>query len=292
MRRLAEIKGDAARGEMVYRRSSLQCATCHAIGGVGGKVGPDMTSLGASAPVDYIIESLFDPNAKIKENYHSITVLTEDGQVFSGIESGSTEDELVLRDATDKVIRIPEAEVVQTKPGKSLMPEGLLDRVSQQDQLDLIRFLTRLGKPGDYDASRQTVARVWEVFPGTHRIEQQGNEGIVSGTRAEGWKPLQARVSGRIDREVLQKLTAQPRNISLVNLYLRTRVEVGSDTVARFELENLQRANLWIDGQPAGSITDPVKLSAGEHTVLLQIDARDLPESITLRSEDVTFVAD
>lgn len=292
MRRLAEVKGDAARGEMVYRRSSLQCATCHAIGGVGGKVGPDMTSLGASAPADYIIESLFDPNAKIKENYHSITVLTEDGQVFSGIESGSTEEEMVLRDATDKVIRIPEAEIMQTKPGKSLMPEGLLDRVSQQDQLDLIRFLTQLGKPGPYDASRQTVARVLEVFPGTHRIEQQGNEDILSGAREEGWKPLQARVSGKIERDTLQALTAQPKNIALVNMYLRTKVEVGSDTTATFTLENLDRANVWVDGQPVGTIGDPLHLSAGKHTLLLQIDARDLPESITLSSEDVTFIAE
>ncbi len=67
--KLVSDKGDPHRGEEIYRRRELACATCHAIGGVGGKVGPDMTSLGASAPIDYIIESLFIPNAKIKEGF-------------------------------------------------------------------------------------------------------------------------------------------------------------------------------------------------------------------------------
>jgi HEAT repeat protein len=52
---LVEHDGHPGRGEVVYSREDMQCMTCHAIGGVGGKVGPDMTSLGASAPIDYLI---------------------------------------------------------------------------------------------------------------------------------------------------------------------------------------------------------------------------------------------
>lgn len=290
IRRLVEMRGDASHGELVYRQQSLQCVTCHAIGGVGGKVGPDMTSLGASAPIDYIIESLFDPNAKIKENFHSVTVLNEDGQVFAGIEQGSTDDELVIRDATGKLIRIARDEVVQVKQGKSLMPAALLDRVSQQDQLDLIKFLTRLGKPGEFDASRQTVARVLEVFAGTHRIEQEGNGDIIAGKPIDGWKPVQARVSGKIDGETLKQLTAQPRHISLVNIYLRTQVEVGSETAATFTVDNIDEAHVWVDGEDQGTTKQPIQLKPGKHTLLLQIDARDLPGSIAIRSENVTFV--
>ena len=69
-------EGNPERGESVYNRADLQCINCHAIGGVGGKVGPDLTSLGASAPIDYLIESIYKPNAKIKENYHSAVSYT------------------------------------------------------------------------------------------------------------------------------------------------------------------------------------------------------------------------
>jgi hypothetical protein len=58
-------KGDATRGEQVYRRKELQCLACHAVGGAGGLVGPDMTSLGASAQPDYIVESLLIPNKAV-----------------------------------------------------------------------------------------------------------------------------------------------------------------------------------------------------------------------------------
>ncbi|MEL6105768.1 MAG: PVC-type heme-binding CxxCH protein [Planctomycetota bacterium] len=290
IRELVATSGDPARGELVYRRADLQCATCHAIGGVGGRVGPDMTSLGASAPADYIIESLFDPNAKIKENYHTINVLTDDGRVVSGIEVGRSEGVLRLRDATNKMIEIAEDEIVDTKPGKSLMPANLLDRIPQSDQLDLLSFLTRLGKPGDFDASKQDVARVLEVFAGTHRFEQAGNEDILSGKRVEGWKPVQSRVSGKLYAKELYAATAQPFNIALVNLYLRTRVEVASDSDVRFEIEGAKAVKVWVDGQGATPIADTVKMPAGKHTVLFQIDARGLPESIAVRGEKVTFL--
>jgi len=67
-------KGDAARGEAVFRRKELSCFQCHAIGGAGGQVGPDFMSLGASAPVDYLVESILVPDAKQKEGFVSMQV--------------------------------------------------------------------------------------------------------------------------------------------------------------------------------------------------------------------------
>src|SRR5262249_11298051 len=63
--------GDPARGEAVYRRKDQLCMKCHAIAGAGGQVGPDLSSIGGSAPVDYLIESLLEPNKAVKENYHA-----------------------------------------------------------------------------------------------------------------------------------------------------------------------------------------------------------------------------
>ncbi len=89
--------GNAARGETIFRRKDISCLSCHAIGGAGGKVGPDLTSIGASAPVDYLIESVFYPNRKIKEGYHSILIETKDGDEFSGILVRENSEQLVLR---------------------------------------------------------------------------------------------------------------------------------------------------------------------------------------------------
>ena len=54
MKQVATL-GDPHAGEVIYRRAALQCVVCHAIGGAGGVIGPDMVSIGASAPVDYLI---------------------------------------------------------------------------------------------------------------------------------------------------------------------------------------------------------------------------------------------
>ena len=60
-------KGNAAQGESVYRRENLQCVACHAIGEVGGVIGPNLVSIGASAPVDYLIESLLNRARKLRK---------------------------------------------------------------------------------------------------------------------------------------------------------------------------------------------------------------------------------
>ena len=294
MVQLVSSKGDPHRGEAVYRRQELACITCHAIGGVGGKVGPDMTSLGASSPVDYVVQSLYDPNAKIKENYHSIIVADEDGNTYTGIQVSSNDQELVLRDAAGKLIRIPADEIVAQKNGKSLMPTGVVDRLSQQDQIDLISFLTRLGKPGDFDASKGGVARVYQVLAGTHRVEQNaGLEKITSGQLQQGWLPMEARVNGSVPRKTIESLTKQQFNISLVNVYARTEISIANAGTAEFVIEGPSRVEFWIDGRSIkGKNRFQADLKAGDHTVLVRMDARNLPQQFTLRSSDVTFAVE
>src|SRR5262249_42602928 len=104
-------QGDSARGEKVYRRLELGCVSCHAIGGVGGKVGPDLTSIGASAPVDYLVESIFYPNRKIKEGYHAVVLETQDGQELSGVLVRENNEQLVIRDVSNREIGLAKTSV-------------------------------------------------------------------------------------------------------------------------------------------------------------------------------------
>ena len=128
---------------------------CHSIGGAGGKVGPDMTSLGASTPLaDYIVEAVLLPNKRIKESYNSVQVTTKDGEELSGNLVRESAEELILRDATAKEISVPKKNIESRKLGGSLMPGGLLDFITPQERLDLYAFLAQLGKPGAYDAGR------------------------------------------------------------------------------------------------------------------------------------------
>jgi len=138
--------GDAARGEALYRQEKLQCVKCHRIRREGGRVGPDLTAIGASSPLDYVIDSVVHPAKNVKEGYNTLVVLTADGRVISGIPVSETDAELTLRTAEDKVVSIRTADIDEANPGATLMPQGLVDGLSRQDLADLVRYLSQLGR--------------------------------------------------------------------------------------------------------------------------------------------------
>jgi len=156
--------GNIQRGEAIYRRDNLLCLKCHAIGGAGGKVGPDLSSIGASAPVDYLIKSLILPSDKIKEGYHSVQVVTADGLVKSGVPLIRNEQEIQIRDAEGKVetISMDDVEFIKNTT-VSLMPADLTSKLRRDEMIDLVRFLSALGKTGELVVSKQRSVRTWQV---------------------------------------------------------------------------------------------------------------------------------
>jgi putative heme-binding domain-containing protein len=284
--------GDPARGEKVYRRQDLSCVSCHAVGGVGGKVGPDMTSIGASAPVDYLIESMLFPNRKVKEGYHSILVETRDGQEISGIPVSETSDVLVVRDATNREVSVPKNNIAKRTIGGSLMPGGLLEGLSADQQIDLFRFLSELGKPGPYDASKGNTARLWRLLPATIDIAQFGDERVLkTDLKQADWAHAYSLVDGRLLKDDLE---ARLKSIAWRDpsaVYAATQFQSAKAGPVRLELSDVAAAGAWIDGRsvPAGKILE-ANLEAGTHTVILKFEARKLPEFVRLRTEDGTFL--
>ncbi|MFZ4767855.1 MAG: sorbosone dehydrogenase, partial [Roseimicrobium sp.] len=164
--------GDPARGERVYRRQQLLCLGCHAIGGVGGVIGPDMVSLGASAQIDYLIESLLNPTAKIKEGYHMTMVTTKDGQVFAGGVAQDGANELVLRDAGNNLHKIAKANIAQKVISPvSLMPPGLTASLREDEFLDLVRFLSELGREGAFKTQPNRYIRTWRTMGKMEQVD-------------------------------------------------------------------------------------------------------------------------
>ena len=157
--------GDAKRGEQVYRRQALLCQSCHAIGGAGGLLGPDLVSIGASAPVDYLIESLLNPSAKIKEGYHMVIVTTKDGKVVSGGMVTDGAEEIVIRDPANQMITLAKSNVAskQISPA-SMMPPGLTASLREDEFVDLVRFMSELGREGDYKTPANRYVRNWRVM--------------------------------------------------------------------------------------------------------------------------------
>ena len=139
-------KADRGRGEAIYKRESLKCVSCHRIGDDGARVGPNLAAIGAASPLDYIIDSLVYPAKNVKEGFNTLVVLTDDGQVVTGIQVSRSDEELVLRDAIGKEVKIPTADIDEESAGTSLMPAGLIDGLSREELADLVRYLSELGR--------------------------------------------------------------------------------------------------------------------------------------------------
>lgn len=299
MKQLAEAvarEGDPARGESVYRRMELACVTCHAIGGVGGKVGPDLTSIGASAPVDYLIESLLYPNRKIKEGYHSVVIETKDDEEISGILFRETGEEIFVRDALNRELAVAKNNVAKRMAGNSLMPAGLIDSLSNAERLDLFRFMSELGKPGDYDATRGNVARLWRLAPETIDLAQFGDDKVLeSDTGGDDWMSGFALVDGRLPQSALREAVAMKAWRNPQSVYAAARFELPGEGPVTFRVQSPPGAPVWVDQQavsPDASGTFQVRLPAGVHRLTLKLPVSKLPEQIRAEIDRGTFVVE
>ncbi len=286
----AEAQGDPARGEMLYRQSALACVACHAIGGAGGKVGPDLTSIGASAPTDYLIEALLYPGDKVKEGYHATLVTTRDDQAMTGVVIKEDAQELVLLNPANQEISVAVANIASRTNIGSLMPAGLIDTLLPQERLDLIKFLSVLGKPGRFDATSRNVARQWQVYLTWSSNRHLGVERVAQGDfTLPDWYPTTSRVDGivpPIDYQV-----AFPRSNHADHLFLAVQFEVPQAGPVSFTQEaGLTQA--WLNGTPV-TIGDTFTLdaAAGTNTLVFRTDPETFPANLRLASPEVTFLS-
>lgn len=284
---LAEVQnmGNPVEGEFIYRRNELQCLNCHAIGGVGMEVGPDLISIGASAPVDYLLDSLLIPNDKVKEGYHSKLIQTIDGKILSGIVTKQTDGKWELRLADNRLVQIPEEDIEQMADGKSLMPVGLVDTLTRQELRDLVSFLSKLGKEEPFAIRGQMVVRAWQTLPWNqqahHRLNRTSFDSITNQEEMGEWKTIQPLVSGAVP------LTGLPEYKIHANVpkttFLRTRFEVGQGGTVQIQVTTQAHVQLWLDQDPLVlNQQSPVTLTSGEHWLYLAIERKSQADSLNV----------
>jgi putative heme-binding domain-containing protein len=258
--KLAAERGDAARGETIYRNPALACAACHAIGGAGGAVGPDMTSIGASAPLDYLVESVLMPGAKVKEGYHSVIFETKDGRTIIGRLLRSGGGNLVVSDATGQETTLTEDSILKKTDTGSLMPAGLINSIGEQEQADLFKFLSQLGRPGDYDATKSRAPRVWAVMP----VNGEPQGPATAGDPDLPWVAINGTVNGSL---LASDITAMTGAVNEVLAATRLELSAPAEVEFTFPAEAKPSA-VWVDGKPlqGGKLT----LEPGIHRIVLR----------------------
>ncbi|MBD3675271.1 MAG: c-type cytochrome [Planctomycetaceae bacterium] len=126
------------------------CVGCHQLNGVGQEFGPDLSKLDPQWKPEEVLRHILEPSWKINEKYQSYTVVTDAGQVITGLLIEETKDEITLVEnplakTPPKTIEVSSIEEKQKSP-VSLMPKGLLDRLRREEILDLLAYVLAGGK--------------------------------------------------------------------------------------------------------------------------------------------------
>jgi putative heme-binding domain-containing protein len=134
--------GDIVRGQAVFNGPRAACSSCHAMGYLGGKVGPDLTKVGAIRSDRDLLEAIVYPSASFVRSYEPVLVATTDGRVLNGLLKKDGSEEVVLAiDATQEV-RIARSKIEEMKAGEvSVMPAGLDQQLTEEQIADLVAFL-------------------------------------------------------------------------------------------------------------------------------------------------------
>ncbi|MFM7152470.1 MAG: PVC-type heme-binding CxxCH protein [Gemmataceae bacterium] len=282
--------GDAARGEQVFRRADQLCLKCHAVGGAGGQVGPDLSSIGGSAQVDYLLDSLIQPSKAIKENYHATLVTTVKGQQFTGIKVRQTPNVLVLRNDQDQEMSIPIRDIEEQEASKvSLMPEGLIDTLTRAELVDLVRFLSEMGKNERWSVGRQRVARRWQVLQSSpsvlHLLGRQGVTALLGDRPGLVWEPAYASVNGELPLTDLPRFGLGKNGLRMS--VVRAQLDSASPARVPLKLNQTKGLTVWLDGEPMPvGDTITLELTPGPHTLTVAVDPREAKNGLRLEIED------
>jgi len=134
--------GNASPGRVVFNKV---CAQCHTLFDTGGKVGPDITGANRT-DLNYLLETIVDPNAVIPNEYRMSEIETKDGRSLTGIIKVQGDKTIILQTANE-LLTISRDDIASTRQSElSMMPEGLLAPLSDQEVRDLIYYLTRSGQ--------------------------------------------------------------------------------------------------------------------------------------------------
>jgi putative heme-binding domain-containing protein len=134
--------GDIRRGQTIFNSQKTACSACHAVGYVGGTIGPDLTKIGSIRTERDLLESIVFPSASFVRGYEPVSVMTKRGVPVNGLLKRDTPAEVVITLSATEETRIRRDDIESISPGTvSILPAGLDQQLSEQDLADLIAFL-------------------------------------------------------------------------------------------------------------------------------------------------------
>ena len=153
------VGGDPAKGRKTFENTG--CASCHMVNGSGGRLGPDLSRVGASRSVSYLRDSIRTPDKELSTGladpnnhyglplvYDTVTVVTADGEKITGVAKNEDTFSLQLMTAREELRFFLKKDLKKViHEHKSLMPTYVESVLGQSELQDLIAYLVTLRGP-------------------------------------------------------------------------------------------------------------------------------------------------
>ncbi|MEM6802360.1 MAG: PVC-type heme-binding CxxCH protein [Bacteroidota bacterium] len=124
------------------------CGACHILEGEGGKIGPDLTGANRGS-IDYLLYNILDPNGDIQDDYKMEIITSRDGRTYLGNIASENERQVVMRIVGQEELIINKANIQSRESSDvSMMPQGLLQNLSDEEVADLIKYIMTAGGGG------------------------------------------------------------------------------------------------------------------------------------------------
>lgn len=134
----AMASANVSNGKSIFQAS---CGACHQLFGQGGILGPDLTGSNRQN-LDYILYNMLDPSGDIQDDYKMVVITTRDGRTYAGNIAQENDRQVTMRVVGTELVVINKSAIQsrETSPS-SMMPEGLLQTLEDQEVIDLVAYL-------------------------------------------------------------------------------------------------------------------------------------------------------
>jgi putative heme-binding domain-containing protein len=153
----AGVMGDPAKGKDFFHGKG-ECADCHMVSGQGGVLGPDLSRVGASRSVAYLIDSIREPSKDLSRGmsdpnnhyglplvYDTVKVVTSDGEKLTGVARNEDTYSVQLMSADQKLHLLLKKDLKEIRhERRSLMPPYSEDALDAVQLRDLVAYLETL----------------------------------------------------------------------------------------------------------------------------------------------------
>ena len=129
---------DVQKGKLVFQRT---CWSCHKMYGNGGEIGPDLTGSNRTNTA-YLLSNIIEPSGELQDDYKMVVITTQDGRTYSGNITTENDRQVTMRIVGQEPVNINKSNIQSREvTPKSMMPEGLLNTLTEEEILDLVAFL-------------------------------------------------------------------------------------------------------------------------------------------------------